>query len=246
MKRYSGIALTALALVAATASGAETVVSKLVAKPATAATIEAQKKFLGSLPKEDGRDEKWARQGFIGTLDDPIIRRADGGIAFNTESTKFIDQGAAPPTVNPALWRHQKILRIGGLFQVSANVYQVRGVTATNPVFIRGNTGWVVIDPDMTTETGTAVKKLIDKYLGVHPVSAAIYSHSHVDHFGGIKGVLGDQEVVPVIVAPEHLVEEAGAEWVMVGNVMTRRSHFQWGLSLPRDAMELGLDEAIS
>ena len=236
MNRYSRIALAALALLAATVTRAETVVAKPVSKPATAATIEVQKKFFASLPKEDGRDEKWAHQGFIGKMDDPIIRRADGGIAFNTESTKFIDQGEAPPTVNPALWRHQKILRINGLFQVSVNVYQVRGVTATNPVFIRGNTGWVVIDPDMTTETGAAVKKLVDKYLGVHPISAAIYSHSHVDHFGGIKGVLGDQETVPVIVAPEHMVEEAGAEWVMVGNVMTRRSHFQWGLSLPRDA----------
>ncbi len=205
------------------------------AKPATAATIAAQQRVTASLPKEDGRDEKWARQGFIGTLEDPVSRRADGSIAFNPESTRFLEQHEAPPTVNPALWRHQQILRIHGLFQVSPNVYQVRGLSATNPTFIRGKSGWVVIDPDMTTETASSVMKLVEQHLGKHPISAVIYSHSHVDHFGGVRGVLGEQQTVPVIVAPEHMIEEAGAEWVMVGNIMTRRSHFQWGLDLPRD-----------
>jgi alkyl sulfatase BDS1-like metallo-beta-lactamase superfamily hydrolase len=204
-------------------------------KPATAATIEAQRHVLAALPPEDGRDEKWARQGFIATLDDPVSRRADGGITYDPESTKFVDAKEAPPTVNPSLWRHQRLLRIHGLFQVSKNIYQVRGLSCTNTTFIRGKTGWVVIDPDMTTETATSVRKLLDTHFGKRPISAIVYSHSHIDHFGGVKGMLGDQTEELPIVAPEGLVEEAGSEWVMVGNVMTRRSHFQWGMELPRD-----------
>src|SRR5262245_50684520 len=118
MQKHLTVAVVGLALLASFAARAD---SDSKTKPATAATIAAQKQALASLPQEDGRDEKWARQGFIATLDDPATRRADGGIAYDPNSTRFVDDGKAPSTVHPALWRHQRLLRIHGLFQVSEN-----------------------------------------------------------------------------------------------------------------------------
>jgi linear primary-alkylsulfatase len=210
-------------------------VNYLERKPATPATMEAQQTYRQSMPDDHGRDARWAMQGFIATAEDPVTRNANGDIVYDPTATGFLNQGEAPDTVNPGLWRHHRLLGVHGLFKVAEGIWQVRGIDCTNITFIEGDTGWVVLDPGLNTETAAKVKALVDQHLGVKPVSAVIYSHSHVDHFGGIKGVLGDQAVLPPIYAPEHFIEESSSEWVMAGNVTTRRSLLQWAPGMPHD-----------
>lgn len=205
-------------------------------KPATAATIAAQEAVAASMPKEDDRDAKWVHQGFIATFEDPITRNAKGDIVDDPTANEWMT-GEAPPTVNPLLWRHQKLLNVHGLFQVSDNIWQVRGFLATNMTIVRGKKGWVIIDPALTIETASKAMELVNKHLGKRPITGVIYSHSHVDHFGGVKAVLSGQKEIPPILAPEGFVEESGTEWVKAGNVMMRRSSFLWGQQLPNNAM---------
>lgn len=205
------------------------------AKPATAATIAAQKDVMANLPKDDGRDEAWARQGFIGTLADPVSRNAKGEVVYDPNAWKWVE-GEAPATVNPSLWRHMKIINTHGLFKVAEGVWQVRGLDPTNVTIIRGDKGWVIIDPMMTDETARTAMKLVNKYLGKRPITGIVYTHSHVDHFGGVYGVLGDQQTIPPILAPEHFLEATGSEWVLAGNIMTRRGSYQWGQGLKAGA----------
>ena len=203
-------------------------------KPATVATKRVQQAFFESLPVDDGRDAKWAQQGFIVTYDDPVTRTKDGRVTHDPTLNDWMD-GPAPATVNPALWLFQKLQRLHGLFQVSENVWQVSGLTASNITVVSGEKGWIIIDPGLTTEGASKAIKLVNRELGERPISAVMYTHSHVDHFGGVVGILNGQQNLPPILAPAGFVEESGSEWVMLGNIMTRHSTYQWGLPLPRN-----------
>lgn len=221
------------------------------AKPASPATAAAQKAIAAALPAEDGRDEAFAARGFLATGSDPLIRNAQGQPVWNTQAYDWV-KGEAPATVNPSLWREMKMLRHHGLFQVADGVWQVRGYDLSNMTVIRGATGWILIDPLTTRETAAVALKLVNDTLGQRPVVAVIYSHSHADHFGGVRGVIDQKDVDAgkvQVIAPEHFMAEAASENVMAGGAMARRSGYQFGAGLvpgPQGQMGSGIGMAVS
>lgn len=208
----------------------------LTPKPASAATIAAQEAAKAKLPVEDGRDAAFAERGFIATRADPIIRNKDGRPVFNLASHDFVT-GPAPATVHPSLWREASLLRRHGLFEVTDGIYQVRGFDLSNMTVIRGATGWIVVDPLTSRETAAAAMELVNAKLGARPVVAVIYSHSHGDHFGGVRGVVNEADVAAgkvAIIAPGRFMEETASENVMAGAAMGRRVSYQFGSGLER------------
>ena len=218
---------------------------------ASEATRAAQAATAAALPAEGTRDAEFSTRGFLATRSDPVIVNASGKPVWNLDVYDFVT-GPAPDTVNPSLWRHVTHLNQHGLFQVTPGVWQVRGFDVSNMTIIRGQTGWIVIDPLTSTEAAKAAMELVNQTLGKRPVSAVIYSHSHGDHFGGARGVVDPDEVaagrVPVI-APEGFMEEATSENVMAGGAMLRRAGYQFGTGLVPGAtgqMGSGIGLAIS
>ena len=203
-------------------------------KPASPPTIAAQQAVSAALPAEDGRDADFAGRGFIASRSDPLIRAADGRAVWNLGSYDFV-AGAAPDTVNPSLWRHIGLLRRHGLFKVTEGVWQVRGFDVSNMTIVRGNTGWILIDPLTNKETAAAALELVNQQLGPRPVSAVIYSHSHADHFGGVRGVASEADVTAgkvAVIAPAHFIEESASANIMAGGAMGRRANYQFGAGL--------------
>jgi alkyl sulfatase BDS1-like metallo-beta-lactamase superfamily hydrolase len=247
-KRREGqmrIKIVALGLVAACLS------SSGAGKPASEATIAAQRAAAAALPPGDGTDAAFARRGFIATRADPIIRAADGRPVWNLAAYDFV-QGPAPATVNPSLWRHASLLAQHGLFQVTDGVWQVRGFDLSNMTVIAGKTGWILVDPLTTREAAAAALALVNQHLGARPVSAVIYSHSHGDHYGGVRGVVDEKAVMAgkvAILAPEHFTEEATSENIMAGAAMGRRATFQFATALEpgiEGQMTSGIGPALS
>ena len=206
----------------------------LAPKPATAATIAVHQAAAMALPPEDGRDAEFAGRGFLASAADPVIRDAAGKAVWNMAAYDWV-QGTAPASVNPSLWREVVLLRRHGLFEVAGGVWQVRGFDVSNMTVIRGDTGWILVDPLTSRETAAAALALVNARLGARPVIAVIYSHSHADHFGGVRGVVDEADVAAgkvKIVAPAHFIEEAASENVMAGAAMSRRSNYQFGTGL--------------
>jgi alkyl sulfatase BDS1-like metallo-beta-lactamase superfamily hydrolase len=155
---------------------------------------------------------------------------------WDLDAYAFLD-GEAPDTVNPSLWRQAQLNTAAGLFEVVDGFYQVRGLDLANVTFIRGDTGWIVIDPLTTAETARAAHALVTEHLGERPVHTIIYTHSHVDHFAGVRGVVDDEAVRDGrvrIIAPDGFLQEAISENVIAGPVMTRRASYMYGALLPR------------
>ena len=203
-------------------------------KPASPATIAAQRAVAAALPADDGTDLAFATRGFIATRADPLIRNAEGRPVWNLDAYRFVD-GAAPDTVNPSLWRHIGVLRRHGLFAVAEGVWQVRGFDVSNMTVVRGKTGWIMIDPLTTRETAAAALELVNAQLGARPVVAVIYSHSHADHFGGVRGLVDGTAraaAALAVIAPSGFVEETASENVMAGAAMGRRANYQFGAFL--------------
>ena len=221
------------------------------AKPASKATSAAQQQVAAGLPVEDGRDADFSDRGYLGTLADPVIKTGDGKPVWNLDAYAWTD-GKAPDTVNPSLWRHMGILRKHGLFALSDNMWQVRGFDVSNMTVIKGKTGWILIDPLTTRDTAAAALKLVNEKLGVRAVTAVIYSHSHGDHFGGVRGVVDEADVKAgkvAIIAPEHFLAETASENVMAGPAMSRRATFQFGSNLtpgPQGQMGSGIGKGIA
>ncbi|WP_419254965.1 alkyl/aryl-sulfatase [Caulobacter sp. ErkDOM-YI] len=202
---------------------------------ASAPTIERHKAVAQALPFSDRQDFEFADRGFLGTRADPLIKRADGQVAWNLAAYDFL-KGEPPATVNPSLWRQAQLLSRHGLFQVSDRVWQVRGFDVSNITFIKGDSGWVVVDPLTTAETARAAFDLVTEKLGALPIRAVIYTHSHSDHFGGVRGIVDEKDVKAgkvAIIAPEGFMKEVVSENVLAGNAMSRRAQFQFGLMLP-------------
>ncbi len=190
-------------------------------------------------------------RGFLATLPDPVIRNANGDPVWNLDAYAFVD-GPAPATVHPSLWRHMRYLKHHGLYQVSENVWQVRGFDLSNMTIIKGNTGWIVIDPLTGVETAKAAMALVNQTLGARPVSAVIYSHSHADHFGGVRGVIDPADAASgkvAVIAPHGFMEEATSENIMAGGAMLRRAAYQFGTGIapgPQGQMGSGIGMAVS
>jgi alkyl sulfatase BDS1-like metallo-beta-lactamase superfamily hydrolase len=200
--------------------------------PATDATIEANERVADTLALGDPRDFQDARRGLIATPDQLSIAMADGTVIWDMSSYGFIE-GEAPDTVNPSLWRQATLNNIHGLFEVADGVYQVRGFDLSNMSLIRGERGWIVVDPLTTRETAAAAMTFARQHLGDDPITAVIMTHSHIDHFGGVLGALGANEEAEII-APEGFMHEATSENVIAGTTMGRRSMFMYGSQLER------------
>lgn len=225
--------------------------AQAAAKPASKATVEVQQRVAAGLPTEDGRDAEFADRGYLGTLADPVIKTKDGKPVWNLDAYAWME-GKAPDTVNPSLWRHMGLLRKHGLYALSNDMWQVRGFDVSNMTIIRGATGWILIDPLTTRDTAAAALRLVNEKLGARPVTGVIYSHSHGDHFGGVRGVVNEADVKAgkvAIIAPEHFLAETASENVMAGSAMGRRANYQFGGNLvpgPQGQMGSGIGKGIA
>ena len=201
-------------------------------------TIEFQNGQRKTLPFEDKRDFDEAKKGFIAAPEYKQIMAEAGHVAWDMASYEFLLTDKEYDTIHPSLQRQAVLNMAYGLYEVLPDkIYQVRGYDLANITFIKGDTGWVIFDPLTAKETAAAALKFINEQLGERPVAAVIYSHSHADHFGGVRGVVDEADVrsgkVPVI-APVGFMDHAVAENVYAGNAMTRRMFFQYGVLLPR------------
>lgn len=185
----------------------------------------------------DPQDLERVRRGFIAARTEPLIVDERGRKVVDTGAYDFLrDSQSAPDTVNPHLWRHATLNAHHGLFEVAKDVWQVRGYDISNITFIRGSTGWVVIDPLTSDSTAKASLDLITQHVEQRPVTAVIYTHSHADHFGGVLGVTTKADVDSgkcQIIAPAGFLHEAIAENVIAGPAMSRRATYQFGPLLP-------------
>lgn len=220
-------------------------------KPATATTAKANSAVAAAFDLGHPQDFEEASKGLMATLADPVIRNAQGDVVWDGKQFGFI-QGEAPASVNPSLWRQEKLNNQVGLFKVTDGIWQIRGYDLANMTLVQGKTGWIVIDPLLSAEMSKATLAFAMDKLGHKPVTAVIYTHSHADHFGGVRGVVDEADVragkVPVI-APEGFIEHAVAENVLAGNAMTRRAQYQFGAPLAfndRGAVGSGLGKALS
>ncbi len=206
-------------------------------KPATEHTRAANAAVAADLPLDDPTDRELATRGLVATHPTGRIDRADGRAAWDTAAHDFTRaEGPAPDTVNPSLWRQAGLNSIHGLFEVVDGVWQARGYDLSNVTFVAGDTGWIVIDPLTSAETAAACLALADEHLGARPVVAVIYTHSHVDHFGGVLGVVDPADVEGGrvrIIAPEGFMAEAVSENVIAGPAMSRRAQYMYGGLLP-------------
>ena len=164
-----------------------------VAHDATPATRAVLEQAARDMPPEDGQDFEFAQRGFIATWPEAVIRQANGKPSFDLSGNDFIE-GPAPPTVHPALWRQNRVLRAEGLFRIAPGLYQVRNFDNSNVSFIETPKGWIVIDPLTVAEVARAAFDLVKKHVADKPVLAIVYTHSHSDHFAGAPGIVDPAE----------------------------------------------------
>lgn len=222
-------------------------------KDATEATCRAHAHVRASLPADTGADFENSRRGFIDTIPDAKSLNEAGFPVWDMGQFAFEVEGSeAPDTVNPSLWRQAQLNSIHGLFKVTDGIYQVRNFDLSNITFIEGEKGIIVIDPLISSETARSSLDLYRKHRGERPVTAVIYTHSHVDHYGGVKGVLTDDDLARGdvrIIAPEGFLEHAVSENVLAGNAMGRRATYMYGALLPRGPkghVDAGLGKTVS
>ncbi|MEO8812729.1 MAG: alkyl sulfatase dimerization domain-containing protein [Caulobacteraceae bacterium] len=220
--------------------------------PATQATRRANAALAAGLPPDDGADFADASRGFIGTVADGRIADDAGRVIWDMGAFAFETDGRpCPDTVNPSLWRQARLNALHGLFEVTPGVFQVRGFDLSNITFIEGERGYIVIDPLISSQTARAALALMRRHRGDRPVTAVTYTHSHVDHYGGIRGVAGEADIAAGlrIIAPEGFLTAAVSENVLAGNAMNRRATYMYGALLPRDPtghVDAGLGKAVS
>lgn len=204
-------------------------------KPPTAVIQAAHGEH--SLPLHDTTDFDDADRGFIAALSPCVIKAADGRVVWDNDAYSFLD-GAAPTSVHPSLWRQSQLTAKQGLYQVVPGIYQVRGFDISNISFVEGDTGLIVIDPLVSTEVAAAALDLYRAHRGAdRPVVAVIYTHSHVDHFGGVLGVTTQADVDAgkvAVLAPEGFTAHAVQENIYAGSAMMRRAGYMYGTVLAR------------
>ena len=223
----------------------------IAGKPATQETKEAQAAVLTSLPFDDTEDFTRAKRGLIARPDPLIVKDDDGNVIWDMSRYDYLN-GPRPDTVNPSLWRQAQLNAIYGLFQVTDRIYQVRGFDLANMTLIEGDTGWIIVDPLTATETVRAAMKVVDEHLGKRPVKAILSTHSHADHFGGIRALANEEDLASGkirFVAPENFVQETASENVIAGNAMGRRASYMFGNLLPsttKGNVDSGLGKGVA
>lgn len=258
MKKAIVYGIMASMLLSMTACGNTTKESDMIselglnkeAKDATEQTIEINSAIYSQLDFENSQEAEFAAKGLIAAPESLELKNENGDVIWSQEAYSFLDDyEKAPDTVNPALWENTKNNHYYGLFEVKEGIYQVRGYDMANMTFVESENGWIVLDPMMSKECTQAAMQLVDEHLGKRPVKAVIISHSHVDHYGGVKGIIEEEEKadaslsieeqaasgkVPVIV-PEGFVQYAVSENVNAGTAMARRANYQYGVLLDAD-----------
>ena len=245
MFRSAAIATAALALLAAPACA-----QTKDAEPATRAANEAIAK---SLPLADRADFDDAKRGLVAALPDGLVAGAAGAPpVWNLKPYDFLKGDQPSATVNPSLWRQAQLNLASGLFQVADRVYQVRGLDIANITIVEGDTGLIITDCTLTVQTAKAALDLYYQHRPKKPVVALIYTHSHVDHFGGARGLITPEDAAAgkvKVIAPDGFMEHAVAENVIAGNAMSRRAQFQFGTPLPvsdKGQVDAGLGKALA
>ncbi len=221
-------------------------------KPANHFIIDQQEQIRQSLPFNDTRDFDNAKRGFKGRLKPNIVKNDKDEVVWNNDVYKFLEEDA-PDTANPSLWRQSRLANLDGLYLVTQGIYQVRGLDLSHTTFIEGDEGVIVIDPLTSEETGAAALALYQEHRGTErDIKAIIYTHSHVDHFGGVKGFVTDEDIDNKdikVLAPQGFLEHAVSENVFAGTAMSRRSAYMFGAALsrgPRGQIGAGLGQTVS
>jgi alkyl sulfatase BDS1-like metallo-beta-lactamase superfamily hydrolase len=207
-----------------------------LSKAASEATASRNAAVLKQLPFEDRDDFEAAGRGLVAPFEGQIKNDA-GQVVWDSHAYEFLLQDQAPATVNPSLWRHAQLNSRAGLFKVTDRIYQLRGMDLANMTVIEGERGLIIIDPLLSAETARAALALYRQHRPAKPVVAVIYSHSHVDHFGGVRGVVDEADVKAgkvKIFAPAGFMEHAISENLLAGTAMFRRGMYQAGSALPR------------
>jgi len=211
-------------------------------KPASSSTKNHQRTVLASIASAPASDFERASRGMIAPGAPRQVPGRFGQVLWDLDAYAFLDDPGTiepPSTVNPSLWRQGRLNNISGLFEVTPSIFQVRGMDISNVTFISGETGWIVIDPLTSEETARAALDLVNQHLGERPVRAVIYTHSHTDHFGGVRGVVSEDDVTGgrvSVIAPRGFLDAAISENVLAGTVMIRRAMYMYGVLLPKDA----------
>lgn len=231
---------TCLALTAIMALMSQSVGAAETAKDASSFTKSVNQQYQQSLPFNNRQDFDDAQRGFIAPLlNEGKLTTPDGKVYYRALDYQFDINAPAPDTINPSLWRQSQVNGISGLFKVTDRMYQVRSQDISNITFIEGDTGIIVIDPLVTPNAAKASLDLYFKHRPQKPIVAVIYTHSHTDHYGGVKGLVSEADVKAgkvQIIAPEGFMEEAISENVLAGNIMSRRALYSYGLLLPHNA----------
>lgn len=221
-------------------------------KPASPSTVTANGAVAATLQLNDRQDFDDASRGLVAKFPDAVIKGADGKTVWDTRRYDFMRE-QAPASVNPSLWRQEKLNNFAGLFKVTEGIYQVRGYDISNMTLVEGQAGWIVIDPLLSADVSRATLAFAMQKLGSSkPVTAVIYTHAHADHFGGVRGVVNETDVQAgkvQVIAPDGFMENAVAENVLAGNAMTRRASYQFGMGLDaneRQHVGTGLGKAIA
>lgn len=217
--------------------------------PATETTKRKNAEMYKLLDFNDKQEAEFARRGLIAAPEALEIRHADGHVIWSQKAYAFLDETEkAPDTVNPSLWENTKNNHVAGLFEVTDGIYQVRGFDMANVTLIAGDTGWIVFDTAMTVETAQAAMALVEQHLGKRPIKAVLISHSHVDHFGGVKAFVSEEEAadrslpiaeqiasgkIPVIV-PQGFTKASMEENLYAGTAMSRRAMYQYGVRIEK------------
>lgn len=233
-----------------------------LASSAADITAEANAAWDNKLNFDDKKEFENASRGLIEAPESVVIYNEDGTVAWSVDALGDLT-GKAPDTVNPSLWRNTQLNAYAGLFEVCDGIYQVRGYDMANVTFIRSENGWIVFDVLMCVEDMKAALELMEKHFGEINVKAVLYSHSHVDHFGGVEGLISKDQVadsslsleeqlasgkIPVL-APEGFLEHAVSENVYAGTAMSRRAQYQYAPIIEKGtegslAMGIGIGQA--
>ena len=211
------------------------------------ATSSANAAFGERLPLSQTGESDAARHGRISGLPEGGITARNGRTSWDIADFDFL-KDEPPVTVNPSLWRMAQLNVVSGLFEVTRDVWQARAFDYANMTIIRGDSGWIIVDPLMAQETAAAALKVVNDTLGARPVSAVIITHTHPDHFGGIRGV-AEAENPPPIYAPEGFMEYAASEGILGGNHTSRRAVYQFGISLsagPEGLVDGGIGKTVA
>ncbi|WP_212748938.1 alkyl/aryl-sulfatase [Nocardia cyriacigeorgica] len=223
----------------------------MTSRPASETIIRQHRALRESLPFADTQDFDDAKRGLIARRTPNAVTAEDGTVLWDNDTYGFLD-GPAPETVNPSLWRQSQLAAVDGLFEVVPGIYQVRGMDLSNTSFIEGDDGVVVVDTLLSAETGRAALELYREHRGDRPIKAIIYTHSHADHFGGVKGFVSQEDVDAgrvKIFAPEGFLEHAVSENVYAGTAMNRRAGYMYGAALargPQGQVGAGLGQTLS